>query len=288
MSSISRTMALSIEQDTGKFRKNTKDQYYTKQSVAKKCVDKIYSCLQQSESYQWIEPSAGNGAFLKILPSTFDKLGIDLEPKSSDIQQGNFLDWIPISEKKRIFFGNPPFGRQGSLAKSFIKHASQYANIIAFILPRSFVKPSMSRAFPLNFHCIHSEELEKNAFEVNTLEYDVPCVFQIWEKKNTNRIVADPIKETGFEYVKHGQAFHIAFKRVGGLAGKCYPSSTTDYNPQFHYFLKLEDKYVPYIKNIIDKVNLHTFPSNTVGPRSLSKSEANEVLNQVLEEAVSS
>ena len=280
-------MALSIEQDTGKFRKNTKDQYYTKQSVAKKCVDKIYSCLQQSDSYQWIEPSAGNGAFLKILPSTFDKLGIDLEPKSSDIQQGNFLDWIPISQKKRIFFGNPPFGRQGSLAKSFIKHAAQYADIIAFILPRSFVKPSMSRAFPLKFHCIHSDELEKNAFEVNTVEYDVPCVFQIWEKNVADRIVAEAVKEDGFEYVKHGQPFHIAFKRVGGLAGKCYPSAT-GYNPQFHYFLKLEEEYIPYIKNIIEKVNLHTFPSNTVGPRSLSKGEANEVLNQVLEQALTS
>ena len=140
----------------------------------------------------------------------------------------------------------------------------------------------MSRAFPLKFHCIHSEELEKHAFEVNSVAYDVPCVFQIWEKKNTDRIIADPIKEAGFEYVKHGQPFHIAFKRVGGLAGKCCPSG--DYNPQFHYFLKLDEKYIPYIKNIIDKVNLHTFPSNTVGPRSLSKSEANEVLNLIIEE----
>jgi len=274
-----------MHQDTGKFRKNTKDQYYTKSSVAKKCVDTIRALLPKSEAFQWIEPSAGNGAFLKVLPSTFDMIGIDLEPKSSDIQQGNFLDWTPVTQKKRIFFGNPPFGRQGSLAKSFIKHAAQYANIIAFILPRSFVKPSMSRAFPLKFHCIHSEELEKNAFEVNSVEYDVPCVFQIWQRKVIHRIIADPIKEDGFEYVKHGQPFHIAFKRVGGLAGKCYPSvptATADYNPQFHYFLELKEEYIPYINHIIEKVNLHTFPSNTVGPRSLSKSEANEVLNQVL------
>ena len=284
---MAQSMAASMEQDTGKFRKNTKDQYYTKSTVAKKCVDKIIATLPQTSTYQWIEPSAGNGAFLKILPNTFDKLGIDLEPKSSNIQQGNFLDWAPISEKKRVFFGNPPFGRQGSLAKSFIKHAAQYADIIAFILPRSFVKPSMSRAFPLKFHCIHSDELEKNAFEVNTVEYDVPCVFQIWKKNVADRIVAEAAKEDGFEYVKHGQPFHIAFKRVGGLAGKCYPFAT-GYNPQFHYFLKLEEAYIPYIKNIIEKVNLHTFPSNTVGPRSLSKGEANEVLNQVLEQVLSS
>ena len=275
-----------MEQDTGKFRKNTKDQYYTKSSVAKKYVDIILQRLPQTASYQWIEPSAGNGTFLKNLPATVDKLGIDLEPKGDGIQQGNFLDWIPVTDKKRIFFGNPPFGRQGSLAKAFIKHASAAcgAEVIAFILPRSFVKPSMSRAFPLRFHCIFSEEIEKNAFEVNKTEYDVPCVFQIWEKRGTDREVPVAAVEDGFQYVKHGQPFHIAFKRVGGLAGQCAPSNGTDYNPQFHYFLKLDEDYVPYIKKIIDVVNGHVFPSNTVGPRSLSKGEANEVLNRTLQE----
>ena len=275
-----------MAQDTGKFRKNTKDQYYTKSSVAKKCVDKIHTSIPQSETYQWIEPSAGNGVFLKILPSTFDKIGIDLDPKSADIQQGNFLDWTPISEKKRIFYGNPPFGRQGSLAKSFIKHAAKFADIIAFILPRSFVKPSMSRAFPLMFHCIHSEELEKNAFEVNTVEYDVPCVFQIWVKKDTERSLEPAILADGFTYVKVDKPFDIAFKRVGGQAGKCYPFITdaaAKYNYQYYYYFKLDDEYTPFTHKIINLINAHVFPSNTVGMRSLSKTEANLVLNQILE-----
>jgi len=284
-------MSSADDQDTGKFRKNTKDQYYTKPSVAQQCIQKIYEYVDQSETYQWIEPSAGNGVFLHVLPAAIDKIGIDIEPKSPDILQADFLTWTPIRNpdsqitKSRIIFGNPPFGRQSSLAKSFIKHAAKYADVIGFILPRSFVKPSMSRVFPLQFHCLYSEELEKKAFEVNGVEYDVPCIFQIWQKKDTDRVIADPVKEVGFQYVKHDQPFDIAFKRVGGLAGKCYPNSHTavaDYNPNYHYFLKLDAAYVPYIKNIIDAINLHVFPSNTVGPRSLSKSEANEVLNGVL------
>jgi hypothetical protein len=269
------------DQDTGKFRTNTKDQYYTKASVAKTCVDLIRALVPDSDTYQWVEPSAGDGAFLKILSSTADRIGIDLEPKGAGIQQGNFLDWAPVSQKKRIFFGNPPFGRQGSLAKAFIKHAALYADIIAFILPRSFVKPSMSRAFPLAFHCIHSNELAKKSFEVNAEEYDVPCVFQIWQRAATDRLVVPPVVEAGFTYVKHGQPFHIAFKRVGGLAGKCYPAPGP-FNPQFHYFLKLDEAVVPHTEKIIELVNMHIFPSNTVGPRSLSKSEANEVLNRIL------
>lgn len=276
-----------MAQDTGKFRTNTKDQYYTKSSVAAKCVAKIHELCPQSAGWQWIEPSAGNGVFLNALSADYDKVGIDLDPHGPGIIQGNFLDWVPTSLKKGIYFGNPPFGKQGSLAKSFIKHAASVGWLIAFILPRSFVKPSMNRAFPLKWHCIHSEELEKNAFEVNGVAYDVPCVFMIWEKRATDRIVEAAVVEDGFTYVKKGEPLHIAFKRVGGLAGKCYPFITgAVYNPQFHYFLYLDEAYVPHIGTIIERVNAHVFPSNTVGPRSLSKSEANVVLNRVLAEVV--
>jgi len=274
-----------MAQDTGKFRTNTKDQYYTRLSVAAACVKKIFDIFPEPEEYQWIEPAAGNGAFLKALRallSDVDLIGIDLEPKGDGITTGDFLAWAPVTDKRRIFFGNPPFGRQGSVAKSFIKHAAQHADIIAFILPRSFVKPSMSRAFPLKFHCLLSEDLEKNAFEVNGEAYDVPCVFQIWVRGEEDRVAEEAVKEVGFTYVAHGQPYHIAFRRVGGLAGKCFPFRAEDYGKQMHYFLRLDAAHVGSVKKIIEEVNEHVFPSNTVGPRSLSKSEANEVLNEVI------
>jgi hypothetical protein len=273
-----------MEQDTGKFRTNTKDQYYTRASVAESCVAKIRNVVTLDD-YQWIEPSAGNGVFLHILPQHIDKIGIDLDPKAPSIQRGDFLEWSPTTNKRRIFFGNPPFGRQGSLAKAFIKHAALYGEIIAFILPRSFVKPSMSRAFPLDFHCLLSEDLQKDAFEVNGKAYDVPCVFQIWKKESVPRVLAEPVKESGFTYVKATDSYDLAFKRVGGLAGKCKKAeSGAVFNPQYHYFLKLDDIYLPRIDAIIDAINKHIFPSNTVGPRSLSKSETNSVLNIILQQ----
>ena len=269
-----------MSQDTGKFRKNTKDQYYTKPSVAAKCVATIQGMISNLESYQWIEPSAGKGAFLKALPASIDRIGLDLEPGSSDIVRADFLTWTPSDTKKRIFFGNPPFGPQGCLAKAFIKHAAAYGSILAFILPRSFVKPSMNRAFPLNFHCIYSEELEENAFEVSGVEHNVPCVFQIWIQKTTNRVVEAAIEPLGFTYVKGNQPFDIAIKRVGGKAGTC--SKEPEPNQNTHYFLKLEERYRTHIVKIIEQLEQHTFPSNTVGPRSLSKSEINQELNRIL------
>ncbi len=271
----------SMEQDTGKFRTNTKDQYYTKVSVAKECIDQICRLFPDYSTYQWIEPSAGNGAFLKALPENVLRFAIDLEPKMDGIVKGDFLTWEPISQMKRIFFGNPPFGKQGSLAKTFIQHASKKASVIAFILPRSFVKPSMSKAFPSKFHCIFQKELAKDSFEVNGEAYDVPCVFQIWEKHDVDRPISESVKESGFQYVKGTEQYHLAFRRVGGKAGTCYLKGG-EFSVQSHYFLRLEDKYNPHLKKIVDTVNAHIFPSNTVGPRSLSKSEVNEVLNEVL------
>jgi predicted RNA methylase len=267
-----------MAQDTGKFRKNEKDQYYTRQEVAKSCVDKIQELLPQTSSWLWIEPSAGNGSFLKACQG-LQTVGIDIDPKAPGIQKGDFLQWTPLIQTKRIVFGNPPFGRQGSMAKAFIQHAAEFSDCIAFILPRSFVKPSMSRAFPLAFHCLHSEEIAKNSFEVNGSLYDVPCVFQIWEKRLIHRQIQEAAEPTGFHYVK--EDYDFAFRRVGGKAGTCYPKEVPCCK-QAHYFLRLDSNYKPQMKKIMDAVNAHVFPSNTVGPRSLSKGEVNEILNGIL------
>ena len=274
---------ISMTQDTGKFRTNTKDQYYTRVSVAKDCVLSILSLVPDASHYHWIEPSAGNGSFLKALPNEIHSTGIDLDPKMNTILKGNFLEWLPSDlHTKKIFFGNPPFGKQGSLAKSFIQHASQYATVLAFILPRSFLKPSMSRAFPSKFHCILEKELPKDSFEVNGEPYDVPCVFQIWQKQQADRPRPEPIQELGFQYVKASEDYQIAFRRVGAKAGICFLKGTADFSVQSHYFLKLNAQYASELQKIVDTVNKHVFPSNTVGPRSLSKSETNEVLNEII------
>ena len=89
-----------MEQDTGKFRTNTKDQYYTKSSIAKDCIDCILAKCPEVSQYQWIEPSAGNGSFLKALPADIPRIGIDLDPKMEGVLKGDFLAWEPSSEAK--------------------------------------------------------------------------------------------------------------------------------------------------------------------------------------------
>jgi hypothetical protein len=252
------------------------------------------------DDYTWVEPSAGTGAFLHQLPPEFTKIGLDIDPKTNDIIKQDYLSWNPdtaLPKKKGVIvFGNPPFGRQSSLAKAFIGKSCSFANIIAFILPKSFTKPSMYNAFHPRFHMIFSKELDKNAFIINGgAKYDVPCVFQIWEKRATERPKDEKVAPIGFEYIAAAGAATspspstststFALRRVGGLAGKCYTDTATR-STQSHYFIRLNDTVSPaHHADIIEKINKHIFPSNTVGPRSLSKSEVNVVLNQIIAEA---
>lgn len=296
------------KQDTGKYRTNTKDQFYTSPIVAKKCIQILISVLRDEElyspilplsSYLWIEPSAGNGAFLNNIPETYDKIGIDIEPKCTNILKQDFLTWVPPLQKTKtnqkpiIIFGNPPFGRQSSLAKAFIAHSCSFAltHMIAFILPRSFVKPSMSCAFESHFHCIHSSNIESDAFVLGGgaggATYDVPCVFQIWQRRSVPRIVPEKITEKGFRYVKC-DVWDIVIRRVGVYAGRCFihNGDETEYSAQSHNFIKLDHEYVSHVKEIVGKINAHVFPTNTTGPRSLSKSEINAVINIILDKII--
>lgn len=267
------------EQDTGKFRLNSKDQFYTNREVSKKCVNLVIKHIPRATKYTWIEPSAGTGSFVDALESQHKRIAMDIDPKTDTIEKKDFLAWEPTVSGDVIVFGNPPFGKQSSLAKAFIKKSCSFANVIAFILPKSFTKPSMNNAFEDHFHLVHTYELDKNAFEVNGKEYDVPCVFQIWEKKVRKRRSAKSVEPFGFKYVKSGEVYDLAFRRVGVYAGRCYLNDGRDFSVQSHHFLKFD---TDHINTIMSKVNAHTFPSNTVGPRSLTKTEINTVLNKII------
>jgi hypothetical protein len=239
------------------------DQFYTRPDVAALCVARLQS---YAPSGAWIEPSAGTGSFLTHVP---DAIAYDIDPKDPRIQRADFLT-VELPPDC-VVFGNPPFGRQSSLAKRFIRHACASARWIGFILPRSFVKPSMQTAFPPCFHCRESMDLPKDSFLANGAPYDVPCVFQVWERCDVPREVEAPPVLVGARFVKQTDPHHLAFRRVGGTAGRCALPSPSQ-NPRCYYFLALEDPSCA--ARLIDASQTYAFPSNTTGPRSLSKAEA--------------
>ena len=277
-------MSRSKMQDKGKFRENLNDKFYTDPKIASHCIQQMLAhCPQAIESWIWIEPSAGSGSFLKEVPSTITVIGMDIEPEEKGIQQQDYLKWSPPLPLQNTYlvFGNPPFGRQSSMAKAFIRKSGSFASVIAFILPKSFTKPSMYHAFDPHFHLLHTEDLPCDSFRLNGAPYDVPCIFQIWEKREEVRRQEEKVEAIGFEYVKGTEVYDMACRRVGVYAGKCFLPNEKGYSLQSHYFIRFDDPNTN-TEEVIEQMNAHTFPSNTVGPRSLSKSEINQVLNSFI------
>jgi len=84
------------------------------------------------EHFNWIEPSAGNGAFFKLLPKN-NRTGLDIKPLNDEIVKQDYLKYGLPKNKKNIVLGNPPFGHRGVMALNFINH-SKNADYVCFIL----------------------------------------------------------------------------------------------------------------------------------------------------------
>lgn len=165
-----------------------KDQFFTPKKTAKYCYKKLLEYLdkqnEDKNSYDYIEPSAGSGNFLKILP-TNKRIGIDIEPFDDEIKEYNYLDWKPIdSSKKYIVIGNPPFGLRGQLALKFINHSAEFADYVAFILPQLFESDGkgVPRKRVKGFNLVHSEKIKTHFEDPDENKINVECIFQIWSK----------------------------------------------------------------------------------------------------------
>ena len=266
-------------------KRNTIDKYYTKPNVVNNCIELIKTHLTITKDDLIIEPSAGDGAFIPSIKKLTNHFKFyDLEPEHNDIIQQNFLDFDHTQFKKDYkkihIIGNPPFGRQSSLAIKFIKKCCEFASSISFILPKSFKKDSMKKRFTNNFHLIHEIDLTDNSFLVNGNESDVPCVFQIWEYKTTLRTIIKKLEPIDFEFVKKNDTPDISFRRVGVNAGTIM-TDIEDKSEQSHYFIKFTnddelDDTIEKLKNIKFDFN------NTVGPKSISKQELILEFNKLL------
>ena len=114
--------------------KKYQDKYYTPTSVVKAVLKVIEKDIMPLEKFtRIIEPSAGNGAFIKELPKS--TISYDIAPEYEGIICADYLkENIPYLENS-IVIGNPPFGRSGGLAKDFIKKSMEHSDWVAFIIP---------------------------------------------------------------------------------------------------------------------------------------------------------
>ena len=165
------------------------DQFYTRPHVARACYDQLIEFLVRDgadpKSFTYLEPSAGTGAFLDLLPPS-TRLGLDIQSQRADIVETDFLAWSPDpSDMPIVVVGNPPFGYRAWLALEFVNHAAKFAEYVGFILPMAF--QSDGKGSPKlrvrGMHLVASQTLPPESFvDGSGRVVKVNALWQIWKR----------------------------------------------------------------------------------------------------------
>jgi hypothetical protein len=238
-----------IDIDYSKFTFKEKDQFFTPSKTATYCYSKfleiIKICKDEDKDFVYIEPSAGNGNFLKVLPID-RRIGLDIEPKNPEIKQGNYLYWEPEKKQKYVVIGNPPFGLRGQLALKFINHSYKFADYVCFILPQLFESDGkgVPRKRVKGYNLIHSEKLDTDFEEPSGNSIKVRCIFQVWSKYHSNPTYAiKKIDTTVIKIYSLSDGGNPSTTRNKKMFGKCdiYIPSTCFGKDNMKYYDNFQD-----------------------------------------------
>jgi hypothetical protein len=258
------------------------DKFYTVPVISEKCLKNIGSRYDWSDWGLVIEPSAGNGSFLTRIP-TDKKIGIDISPEHADIIKKDFLTYTPPSDIGKILVvGNPPFGKISSLAIKFFNHASKWADVIAFIIPRTFRRVSVHNKLDTNFHLVFDEEIP-----ISPCSFSPPmmakCCFQIWEKKEIKRIKCElSTNHKDWDFLafgakdKKGQptppnGADFAMRAYGGKCGEIIHTGLENLRPKSWHWIKSKINKNTLIERF--KTLDYTLSTDTARQNSMGRGE---------------
>ena len=234
------------------------DKFYTLPSYSKKCIDTLIKYYPLTDFDLIVEPSVGNGSFYHNIHSD-NKIGLDISPDENinDFLKMDFFDFTPpdLGESANILvIGNPPFGKVSSLAIKFFNHSAEWANVIAFIIPRTFRRPSVQNKLNTMFHLVCDEEVPTSPC-CFTPKMMVKCCFQSWERKYTKRTIINlPTRHTDWEFLKYGpldsnsqptppDCAQFAIRAYGGKVGEIKENGLDALTPKnWHWITSNIDK----------------------------------------------
>jgi predicted RNA methylase len=176
----------------GNTRVTGKEQFYTPPEIADLVVGQLLSLVPDALERPWLEPAGGTGSFVEAASraGALDIVSVDIEPLHPMVALGNFLE-IELDVRRAVTVSNPPFGRNNSLSVPFFNRSAKYSDYIAFIVPRSWRKWSVTNRLDPFFHLISDDDLTINyvdaagseAYARNLLR---TCV-QVWERRVDQR-----------------------------------------------------------------------------------------------------
>ena len=256
------------------------DQFYTCDDLAQVLTACLWDLLSAEEKSQlFLEPSAGTGAFLKALNPYVDAdqvIGLDLDPKSPEIAQQDYLEW-EVPAVPMVVLGNPPFGKNASLAVKFFNKSALFASVIAFIVPRTFEKNSLKKRLSLDFDLVKEVEVDPNSFWFEGEKLPVPCVFQVWRRLPEGQkraLQAWPTTHPDFAFQSEPLGSAFAFQRVGAKAGRTKWLDEKSIAPPSHYFLvPLNGLSAQELKDRLDALDWADIKYRTAGNPSIGRAE---------------
>lgn len=253
------------------------DQFYTNPQLAQRLFDELIAEHlgdRWSGDVRWLEPSCGTGAFLSLLPP--DALGVDLDPKCPGAVQADFLSWMPPSGDDRplVVVGNPPFKHDVAF---FNRCAELGAERIAFIVPRSWQKPSVQNQLDRAFHLAHEEVLPLDAFVFEGQPAEVPTVFQVWERREEQRpLTVLPTTHADFAFVPYAQRHtaDFAIQRVGVNAGRVKDLDAEHLGQGSHRFVRVIDRTrVAEVRAVFEAIDWAPIKACVAGNPSIANGE---------------
>ena len=266
----------------GNTRVTGKEQYYTPKNLAAELTRLTSRFVPDLATRTVIEPAGGTGAFIEAAAALGVKnvISFDIEPLHAAVRQGDFLA-ANLSVRGAVAISNPPFGRNNSLSIPFFNKAAEYADTIAFIVPRSWRKWSVINRLDRNFALVHDADLKidyvDSADHPISRKLRLATCFQIWQRQPSTRPLVK-VRDMGLvAKVKPAEA-DVSLTVFGYGCGAVKTEFERVPNTT-QMFLKLTH---PKALIALRAVDFSRFYRNTAYTEALSLQEVNFLLNEYI------
>jgi hypothetical protein len=250
------------------------DEFYAKDEVAAELYRGMLEIIRKRPRFakvtRWLEPSAGYGAFSKVMPP--DRLAIDIAPKVPGIIEADFLTFTDFGDHTYATAGNPPYSKGAAI--KFFNYAARVSAYIGFVVAASFGNRTTQNKLDRRFHLIATLPVPDLAFLHGGREVSVPTIFQIWERRDELRelIPRDtPEQCADLEFLPTAEGATYIMQTLGEDAGRSKPLGSK-VSEGSHCFIRCDETAIAILNSI-------KWPPRKVGVRHIEKLEIIKLYN---------